>query len=262
MKRFTGILLLSIGLISCGGTKENTTTTQAPSAVMGNGFAVVELFTSEGCSSCPLAEALMPKIKNEYKNNVYILEFHVDYWDHNGWKDPYSDKAYSTRQQNYADHFNKNNPTVYTPQAIVNGKNGINGSVEASLKSLINTELQQNRSKDIELNISSAKDQITVSYNTALNNNEVINIALVQLKPASNIKGGENTGKALEHMNVVRAFVSQNKDNGVVNITMPNDLSPRDLHIIAYTQNTASRYITGAKEAGIQKEGLVQRLVK
>lgn len=264
MKGIASILVLCLSLLSCSSTKENTAASNVQSPIInGNGFAIVELFTSEGCTSCPMAEALMPKLKDAYGNKVTILEFHVDYWDHNGWKDPYSDKTYSLRQQNYADHFNHSNPTIYTPQAIVNGKSGINGSVEASLKSLINTELQQTPSKEIELNISNpSKDKITVSYSTTLDNKEVLNIALIQLKPSANIKTGENAGKALQHMNVVRALVSETKDNGTINFTLPDDLSPKEFHIVAYTQNATSRYITAVKESEIQKEGFVQRLVK
>jgi hypothetical protein len=85
------------------------------------GFAVVELFTSEGCSSCPPADDLVAKIQKENNDQpVYILAFHVDYWNNLGWKDSFSSSAFSKRQNQYADWLNLR--SVYTPQVIVNGR--------------------------------------------------------------------------------------------------------------------------------------------
>ena len=88
-----------------------------------NGFAVVELFTSEGCSSCPPADAAVAKLLHDYKENVYVLGFHVDYWNYLGWKDNFSCAAYSARQQQYGRTFQLN--SVYTPQVIVNGQHNL-----------------------------------------------------------------------------------------------------------------------------------------
>src|ERR1700733_12538487 len=81
------------------------------------GFAVVELFTSEGCSSCPPADEVLAKIATEYKDYVYVLGFHVDYWDRLGWKDVYSSADYTRRQQEYARAFKLS--SIYTPEAVV-----------------------------------------------------------------------------------------------------------------------------------------------
>src|ERR1700735_4704349 len=79
------------------------------------GFAVLELFTSEGCSSCPPADELMAEIQKEAKGKaVYILAYHVDYWNNQGWKDSFSSAAYSKRQVQYGDWLNQ--PQIYTPQ--------------------------------------------------------------------------------------------------------------------------------------------------
>ena len=92
-------------------------------------FAVVELFTSEGCSSCPPAEALLNQIHPRAAKSgqrIYTLAFHVDYWDRLGWKDPFSEAAYSQRQNSYANGFGEDR--IYTPQMIVNGRGGFVGS--------------------------------------------------------------------------------------------------------------------------------------
>jgi len=106
-----------------------------PPSLHATGFAVVELFTSEGCSSCPPADEILAKIAREYPDNVYVLGFHVDYWDRLGWRDIYSSADYTHRQQKYAQLFNLN--SIYTPQAIVNGKHEFVGSNESSLRSAI-----------------------------------------------------------------------------------------------------------------------------
>ena|SRR5437764_672084 len=84
-----------------------------------NGFAVVELFTSEGCSSCPPADKLVATlVERDKKEAVYILSYHVDYWDRLGWKDRFSDAAFTARQQHYAELLHLS--SVYTPQIVVN----------------------------------------------------------------------------------------------------------------------------------------------
>jgi Uncharacterized secreted protein len=78
------------------------------------GIAVVELFTSQGCSSCPPADKLLRKAKQDYQDKpVYCLSFHVTYWNHLGWEDPYSKKSYSQRQRHYAQSLGLS--SVYTP---------------------------------------------------------------------------------------------------------------------------------------------------
>jgi len=92
-----------------------------------HGFALVELFTSEGCSSCPPAEELAAEIQKESADRpVYVLAYHVDYWDHQGWKDRYSDPAYSQRQKDYSSWLGTSD--IYTPQVVVNGRKQLVGS--------------------------------------------------------------------------------------------------------------------------------------
>ncbi len=105
------------------------------------GFAVVELFTSEGCSSCPKGDAVVARLRDDYKGSVYVLGFHVDYWNRLGWQDVYSSKEYSKRQGEYASALKL--PSVYTPQAIVNGKHELVGSERGELYSLVADALKK-----------------------------------------------------------------------------------------------------------------------
>ncbi|HPA30546.1 MAG TPA: DUF1223 domain-containing protein, partial [Bacteroidia bacterium] len=109
----------------------------------GSGFAVVELFTSQGCGSCPAAEKVVKKeMDDAVKNNkpVYFLSFHVDYWNKYGWKDPYSSIKYSRRQNNYVSATGSNE--VFTPQVFVNGNTGFVGSDSKRLNSEIEKGLK------------------------------------------------------------------------------------------------------------------------
>src|ERR1700755_2161390 len=104
----------------------------------GDGVAVGELFTSEGCSSCPPADALVAAVQKEEKDQpVYILAFHVDYWDRLGWKDAFSSADYTARQKQYAQWLKL--PQYYTPQAVINGTTECVGSEEANLRNAIKT---------------------------------------------------------------------------------------------------------------------------
>jgi hypothetical protein len=106
------------------------------------GFALVELYTSEGCSSCPPADELVGKLSGTAEN-VIVLSYHVDYWDNLGWKDGYSSPLYSGRQKEYGNYFHMN--SVYTPQIIVNGEVEFVGSNEGRLKESIHKSLRKFR---------------------------------------------------------------------------------------------------------------------
>ena len=91
-------------------------------------FAVLELFTSEGCSSCPPADRLLSEMVQQARSSnprIIPLEFHVDYWNYLGWVDPFSERRFSQRQREYGQAFQSS--TVYTPQVIVNGKEEFGG---------------------------------------------------------------------------------------------------------------------------------------
>src|SRR5438105_9744109 len=104
---------------------------------------VVELFTSQGCSSCPPADALIAELA-KHRGQVIPLAFHVDYWDHQGWRDPFSSRAWTQRQMMYVHHFALNG--AYTPQMIVNGSRQFVGSNSMAMNAAIE---EASRAKEV-----------------------------------------------------------------------------------------------------------------
>jgi hypothetical protein len=215
------------------------------------GFAVVELFTSEGCSSCPPADIAVASLLKEHTTNVYVLGYHVDYWDNLGWRDIFSNAAYTQLQRNYARAFKLS--SVYTPQIVVNGTEEFVGSDKSKLNAAVSNSLQQ--SSDIKLGIdakAAGTQTVNVSFNTDASNAN-IHVALIQSNAENKIQRGENTGATLHHVNIVRDIqIIPATTNGNVALTIPAGLSSKDCTIIAFTQNISDNKITAATEVSIQ----------
>jgi len=216
------------------------------------GFAVVELYTSEGCSSCPPADAVVAKIEKESTDKpVYILAYHVDYWNHLGWKDQFSSADYSKRQKDYA-RFLKTDG-IYTPQIIVNGKIEFVGSEEAKLRSVIGTNLQNTSSNKISLNVAAIKPkQATLKYTIGTaDKNTILQIAVVEKAATSKIGGGENNGRTIAHVQIVRKLqaVASPAGEGTIDISLPDGFDSKTWEMIGFLQNKGSGAITGAAKA-------------
>lgn len=155
--------LLVISLLSFAFIADNKIT---PKPQAKTGFAVVELFTSEGCSSCPPADALLAQIEKESQNKpVYLLAFHVDYWNRLGWKDRFSSTKFSSRQNQYANWLNLK--TVYTPQVVVNGSREFVGSEENIFRNSIKTALAKPSLGNLAISTSKkGNSNLILNYNT------------------------------------------------------------------------------------------------
>lgn len=215
------------------------------------GFALVELFTSEGCSSCPPADEAVGRL-NGWKKNVYILSFHVDYWNYLGWKDVFSNSAYSTRQQNYGDLFHLS--SIYTPQIVVNGRVQFVGSDETKLRATIENDLKEIPKAELQIKIQPAnKNQLAVQWTTNPNRELKINLALVQNFAKDHIERGENKGQNLNHYFTVRDFqsLSMNTGTNTTYLNIPAGLQKSDCSVIAFLQNPRTGNIDAATGSGI-----------
>jgi len=218
----------------------------------GKGFAVVELYTSEGCSSCPPADELVARVQKESKDKpVYILAYHVDYWDRLGWKDVFSSADYSKRQTDYARYLHLQ--SVYTPQIIVNGQTEFVGSQESTLRNAIRASLQKTPAAKLVLTVlSTGQNQASLKYSTeGTDKNTVLLLALVQKSAQTKVERGENSGHTLSHVQIVRKLqkAALNGVDGQANVALPHGFEPQNWEIIGFLQNTATGVVTGAARA-------------
>ncbi|KAF2506998.1 DUF1223 domain-containing protein [Flavobacterium zhairuonense] len=216
------------------------------------GFAFLELYTSEGCSSCPPADELMGKIQNQYKDsNVYVLSYHVDYWDKQGWKDIFSNAANTKRQYDYAKFMEKE--PIYTPQLIINGKIDYIGSQETAVQNGIRSALSKPAFTEIALEANQQGDKLILNYNiNKISKNNRLYVAVVQKSAKSNVKRGENANRVLSHFQIVRSlngFVLTGNQKGNVSVSLPKGFNSKDFEIIGFVQDMNSGIILGADRA-------------
>lgn len=243
-------LFLLIAINSFAQNK-NTTTRK--------GFALLELYTSEGCSSCPPADALMGRIQNEYKNdNVYVLSYHVDYWDRQGWKDVFSDADYTQRQYDYAKFLGKE--PIYTPQLIINGRADYIASQETLVRNGIKSALSKPVTTDLSLETSKVNTNLNVTYNIeGTFKNSSLLIALVQKRAKSNVKRGENANRVLSHYQIVHHLhtVALKDKTGTVSIHLPKSFNEKEYEVIGFVQDKNNGNITGATRALSQQSSIL-----
>ena len=168
-------------------------------------IVVLELFTSQGCSSCPPADALLQQMKDDYRNAVYALSYHVDYWNYIGWKDPFSNPVYAEKQRKYNIKFK--NRSNYTPQVVVNGKAHFVGSSAVKMKAAIVEYGAIKAENRITLSNVKVKKE-SVSFNYKLNGaiaNKNLRAVLVLDERITEVKRGENRNKTLTNSNIVVA---------------------------------------------------------
>lgn len=216
-------------------------------------FVLVELFTSEGCSSCPSADRLLSEIVDaKYEDvNVIGLSFHVHYWDYIGWKDPYADPRFSQRQRTYADKLRSYQ--VYTPQMVVNGRYEFVGSNRAKWSSLLGSLRKEKPNYAFDVSaLDRQTDQINFSIKADQDTPLLVNVALVERNLSQQVTRGENRGRKLSHDNVVRSFVQKNFSGGEMNLSIdvPSDLKIKNSSLVVYFQETGSYKILAA----IQRE--------
>ena len=212
---------------------------------------VLELFTSQGCSSCPPADKAMQDITEQATRSgqaVYGLSFHVDYWNRLGWQDPFSSKQFTDRQRQY-DRALKTQ--TYTPQLIINGKQDVIGGQRGRIEQVIQTIQKQPASASVGIdgNVNQGAKQVTVNYTLSTAGPYRVNVALVQKEARTPVKNGENAGRMLVNTNVVRAFktIDGTNTSGSLSLPLPADLPSNQSAVLVYVQRTDSGQVVGAK---------------
>jgi hypothetical protein len=160
--------------------------------------AVLELFTSQGCSSCPAADKLIAEYAE--RGDVLALSFNVDYWDYLGWKDTLASPDNTERQRAYAAA--RGDRQVYTPQVVVNGREHVVGSKRADIEAAI----ARSPGLPVKIELAEKEDAITVSLarNGGVAHNATLWLVFYKEKVSVPIERGENTGKTITYSNVVK----------------------------------------------------------
>ena len=221
-------------------------------AVAQNNPVIVELFTSQGCSSCPAADRNLTEILAKSQTDgsaVYGLSFHVDYWNYIGWKDPYSSKIFTERQRSYAEVLKLQ--SIYTPQMIVNGQYEFVGSNKGEADRAIKNSLGLKSAYKIKIDgITREGNHIIVLYSIGTNpKGEFVNLAVVEKRVENFVAKGENRGKQLHHDNVVRAFKTVAlQEHGSIELEIDLINTP-DASLILYIQNKQFQVLSAASVA-------------
>lgn len=165
---------------------------------------VIELFTSQGCSSCPPADALMKTYAA--KNDLLVLSLPVDYWDYLGWKDTLGNSKNSDRQRSYAK--SRGDGQIYTPQAVINGTTHVNGASAKDIDAALATSQAAIATNRVPLRFSTNRGSILIEASAAGDQATIkeatIWLAVIQKTADVLIERGENRGRTLSYTNVVR----------------------------------------------------------
>ena len=228
---------------------------KAMKKVEGKGFAVIELFTSEGCSSCPPADELVAKLQQEAQGKpVYILAYHVDYWNSLGWKDVFSSADYSKRQKQYGSWLTAQ---IYTPQVIVNGKAEFVGSDEPAIRNAISAQLTTKPTATLALQTHQDGETLHIQYQSAgAAKGSKLLINIVQKTAQSNVERGENAGRSLTHVQIVRKLQTESLSttgNGTATVVLPKGFNNKNWEILGLIQDQNNGEISAAAKADLNE---------
>lgn len=220
----------------------------------GTSVAVAELFTSEGCSSCPAADETleeMTTIMNKENKPVIGLAFHITYWDHLGWKDSFSQEKFTTRQKKYCEILKVSGS--YTPQMVINGEYEFVGSNPVAFRETVQKVLNEPAQYRLEAQAALNDSVINISYKVdKKTKREMLNIALVEVSATRDIKRGENKNRRLKHFNVVRELQSvELLPSAECQLAFPQDLDPKNCAVVLFIQNQKNLKVLGASQINL-----------
>jgi hypothetical protein len=214
---------------------------------------LVELFTSEGCSSCPPADALLSRLGRTQPvrgADIIALEEHVDYWDRLGWKDPFSSEAATARQNEYGEAFGGRQ--VYTPQMIVDGRAEFVGSSDTDALRAIRAA-SQTAKPNIQLSWETG-DSLAIHVepltNASAGDGAQLFLVIAENMLHSDVKHGENAGRALEHNGVVRQLLPLGKIDAApagfsstVAVHPAHEWNRANLRAVVFVQERRGRHV-------------------
>ncbi len=211
---------------------------------------LVELFTSEGCSSCPPADRLLAELDHQQPvsgANIVVLSEHVDYWNSLGWRDPFSSHQWSERQDDYGRHFGLD--SVYTPQMVIDGAQQVNGSDSHAVRAAIEKSAAATPVAITISSLSRTGDRLQIEFTAGAAGGAVLYAVLADDSDHSCVERGENAGRTLEHVAVARSLVevaelAPNSLDKRVEIKIPAG-AQAGLRLILFAQERKSGHIVG-----------------
>lgn len=216
---------------------------------------LLELFTSEGCSSCPPADRLLQDLDRQPVPGVefVVLGEHVDYWNYLGWRDPFSSSLFSERQRKYVSALGS---TVYTPQLVVNGREQVLGS---DRRAILAATARAIRFPETPVTVTSVVRESSLQVHVTADGegrNPGLYIAIASEREATAVSAGENGGQVLTHVGVVQTIVSAGRLSGTgirnVDTNIPVKPSRSKLRVIAFLQDPKSLAILAVGHASPQ----------
>ncbi len=217
-------------------------------------FAVVELFTSQGCSSCPPADRMLRQIEAlaiAQQERVFVLSFHVDYWNRLGWRDPFSSPVYSKRQNLYA----RANGTdrIYTPQMVVNGRRSFVGSRRRTAQREISAALERRPHIASGVRAAIVADRKVVRVEWVLGadpGSARLVVALTESGLSNRVDRGENRGSTSTHDGVVRRLLTlRPRLKGDTTLPLPDGFDPARGAVVLLVQDQTTMAVLGAAQA-------------
>jgi hypothetical protein len=254
MKQIFVLGILAVAVISiCMAVLAKTTEPGVPRKAV-----VVELFTSEGCSSCPPADELLGHLRQELSaKNVQVipLGFHVDYWNSLGWKDRFSSAEFTERQEQYTHALKVDGP--YTPEMVVDGAVEFVGNDAGRAQSTIRQQASQLETAQVKIAPAGA-DQLTIQVKgpVSSNANALVMLAITEDNLSTQVGAGENGGRTLHHAAVVRELreIGMLHSGGMettVPLKLEKDWKRNDLRAVVFVQQGTSGKIEGAASVAL-----------
>lgn len=202
---------------------------------------VIELYTSQGCSSCPPADALLHDLAK--RDDVIALALHVDYWDYIGWKDSFANPAYSARQHAYAAAADAT--VVYTPQMVINGQDHVVGSRPMQVMDAVDAQ----RRKGSVVDVSVARDggEVRITADTQTPGDYLVQLVRYTPQETVDIRRGENAGRQLSYAHVVNSWAVVERWDGAGTLDVNTPATGAD-PIVVIVQRSSNGPIVGAAE--------------
>jgi hypothetical protein len=214
---------------------------------------LVELFTSEGCSSCPPADKVLTRLEKEQPNadaETITLAFHVDYWNYLGWRDEFSSSLYSERQGGYGSHFNLD--SNYTPQMVVDGQKQFVGSNFGNATNAI-AEAVKNEKAVVEVSAENAEKKTNFKVKitgVAKHDESYVWLAIAEDNISTSVRRGENSGRTLQHTSVVREMklignLLPTADNFEIEtaVPLPSNWNKKNLKAVVFVQGKSTKKV-------------------